>query len=255
MSATVPANRSPGDEAALFAALARGDQRARERLVETFLPLAKHIARRYSRGQEPLDDLVQVASLGLLKAIDRFDPERGLAFSSFAVPTISGEVRRHFRDRTWSVRVPRALGELTQALDKQVTRLTTDLGRAPTVPELAEALGAGEEDVLEAMHARGAYRATSLDMPLRGDEDGGATVGEAMGGDDEGFAHAEHRATLEQLLDVLTPRDREILRLRFEEDMTQAEIADLVGVSQMQVSRLIRQSLDRMRASVRPLRD
>ena len=238
------------EEAELFAALQRGEPNARERLVERFLPLARKLARRYHRGDEPLDDLVQVASLGLLKAIDRFEPGRGLAFSSFAVPTITGEVRRHFRDQTWSVRVPRGLQELTLDVDKAVTRLTTDSGRAPTVAELAETLGRTDEEILEALQARGAYRTTSLETPYGDDEDG-ATLGESMGEVDGGYDRAEERATLGRLLGRLSDRDREIIRMRFEEDMTQAQIAEVVGVSQMQVSRLIRQAIERMRAEAR----
>jgi RNA polymerase sigma-B factor len=253
IAATVAPTVDPArasEEAELFAALQRGEPNARERLVERFLPLARKLARRYHRGDEPLDDLVQVASLGLLKAIDRFEPGRGLAFSSFAVPTITGEVRRHFRDKTWSVRVPRGLQELTLDVDKAVTRLTTDSGRAPTVAELAEHLGRTDEEILEALQARGAYRTTSLETPF-GDDDDAATLGESMGEVDGGYDRAEERATLGRLLGRLSERDREIIRMRFEEDMTQAQIAEVVGVSQMQVSRLIRQAIERMRAEAR----
>ncbi|MBA3328233.1 MAG: SigB/SigF/SigG family RNA polymerase sigma factor [Solirubrobacterales bacterium] len=220
----------------------------RDALVERFLPLARQLARRYQRGEEPLDDLVQVASLGLIKAIDRFDLEREVAFSSYAVPTILGEIKRHFRDRTWSVRVPRDLQELALKVDAAVTRLSVDLHRQPSVPEIVAVVGAGEEAVLEALQAGGAYRATSLETPRGGEEDAN-TLGESIGADEEGFDLAEHRATLGRLLATLSPREREVLRLRFEEDMTQAEIGAVIGVSQMQVSRLIRQAITRLRAA------
>ena len=223
-----------------------GDQRAREELVTRFLPLARQLARRYQRAEEPLDDLVQVASLGLIKAIDRFDPDRQVAFSSYAVPTILGELKRHFRDRTWSVRVPRDLQELALRVDKVVASLSRDLRRAPSVPEIARAVQATEEQVLEALEAAGAYRATSLEAP-RGGEDEGDTLGDSVGTDEGGFALAEDRATLGRLLTTISPREREVLRLRFEEDMTQAEIGEIIGVSQMQVSRIIRGALARLR--------
>ncbi len=226
--------------------LRQGDRRAREELVERFLPLARQLARRYQRAEEPLDDLVQVASLGLLKAIDRFDPDRQIAFSSYAVPTILGELKRHFRDRTWSVRVPRDLQERTLKVDKAVVGLSRDLRRAPSVPEIAVAVETTEEQVLEALEASGAYRATSLQAPRGGDEDGD-TLGDAMGRPELGFQLAEDRATLDRLLHAVTPREREVLRLRFAEDMTQAEIGEIIGVSQMQISRLIRQAVARLR--------
>src|SRR5919199_670094 len=194
-------------------------------------PPAPHPPRRYQRPDEPFDDLFQVACLGLVKAIDRFDLEREVAFSSYAVPTILGEIKRHFRDRTWSVRVPRDLQELALRVDKKVAQLSTDLRRQPTVSEIAEATGATEEEVLEALEASGAYRATSLETPRGGE--------------------AEDGATLAQLLRAVTPREREVLRLRFEYDLTQAEIGERIGVSQMQVSRIIRQSIARLRSVAR----
>jgi RNA polymerase sigma-B factor len=226
------------------------DPDARARLVERFLPLARQLARRYEHTDEPLEDLVQVASIGLVKAIDRFDPERGFAFSSFAVPTILGELRRHFRDKTWSVRVPRDLQELSLTVERVATTLTHDLHRPPTIAEIAAAVGTTDEAVLEAREAAGAYRATSLQAPRGADEEAGETLGDQLGTDEDGFGLAEHRATLARLLSELTPREREILRLRFEEDMTQAEIGERVGVSQMQISRIIRRSLGSLRAAV-----
>jgi RNA polymerase sigma-B factor len=232
----------------LFARLRAGDPAAREALVARFLPLARQLARRYQRVDEPFDDLLQVASLGLVKAVDRFDADRGVAFSSYAVPTILGELKRHFRDRTWAVRVPRDLQELALRVDRTVTELSHGRRSGPSVAEIAGALGVTEEQVLEALEAAGAYRASSFDAPRPGGEEE-ESMGEAVGREDLGFARAEDRATLGALLLELAPREREVLRLRFEEDMTQAEIGERVGVSQMQVSRLIRQSLARMRAA------
>jgi RNA polymerase sigma-B factor len=223
-----------------------GDPAAREALVQRFLPLARQLARRYQRGGEPLDDLIQVASLGLLKAIDRFEPDRTSAFSSFAVPTILGELKRHFRDRGWSVRVPRDLQEMAVRVERVTEELSRNLGRAPTAGEIGEHIGASTEQVLEAREAAGAYRAVSLDRPRDDDEDGEA-VGESMGVEDPGFGLAEDAATVQRLMAVLGEREREVLRLRFEEDLTQAEIGERVGVSQMHVSRLIRQAVTRLR--------
>ena len=215
--------------------------------MERFLPLSRQLARRYQRAEEPLDDLQQVAALGLVKAIDRFDTEREIAFSSYAVPTILGELKRHFRDRTWAVRVPRDLQELSLKVDRAVGELNRD-GRAPAVSAIAEHVGRSEEAVLEALEASAAYRSSSLDAPRpSGDEEAGETVADAMGDPDRGFGLAEDRATLERLMRTIAPREREVLRLRFAEDLTQAEIGERIGVSQMQVSRLIRQSLARLR--------
>jgi RNA polymerase sigma-B factor len=225
-----------------------GDPAAREALVERFLPLARQLARRYQHGGEPLDDLVQVASLGLLKAIDRFDPSRETAFSSFAVPTILGELKRHFRDKGWSVRVPRDLQELTVRVDRVTEQLARELGRAPTLAEVAERTGHTEEQVLEAREAAGAYRAVSLDRPRDDEEEGEGSVGSAMGTEDPGFGVAEDAATVQRLMRVLSEREREVLRLRFAEDLTQSEIGLRVGVSQMHVSRLIRQAIAQLRA-------
>jgi RNA polymerase sigma-B factor len=224
-----------------------GDQAAREALVERFLPLARQLARRYQRGSEPLDDLIQVASLGLLKAIDRFEPDRPTAFSSFAVPTILGELKRHFRDRGWSVRVPRDLQELAVRVERVGEDLTRELGRAPTPAEIGDQVGVTTEQVLEAREAAGAYRAISLDRPRDEDDEGEGGMGDAMGIEDPGFGLAEDAATVERLMGVLGDREREVLRLRFVEDLTQSEIGARVGVSQMHVSRLIRQAVERLR--------
>jgi RNA polymerase sigma-B factor len=230
-----------------------GDRAARDALVDRFLPLARQLARRYLRGSEPLDDLVQVASLGLLKAIDRFEPDRETAFSSFAVPTIRGELKRHFRDRGWSVRVPRDLQEMAVRVDHVAEELALELGRAPTPAEIASHIGATTEQVLEAREAAGAYRAVSLDRPRDEDED--ADRIETMGAEDPGYRIAEDAATVERLMAVLSDREREVLRLRFQEDLTQSEIGARIGVSQMHVSRLIRQAVGRLRAVVEDAQD
>jgi RNA polymerase sigma-B factor len=227
----------------------RGDQDAREQLVQRFLPLARQLARRYQRGGEALDDLIQVASLGLLKAIDRFDPARTTAFSSFAVPTILGELKRHFRDKGWSVRVPRDLQELAVKLEPTTEALSREIGRVPTTAELAERLGVTAEQLLEAREAASAYRAVSLDRP-REDDDEGDGIGAAFGVEDSGFSEAEDAATVEHLMRALTDREREVLRLRFAEDLTQAEIGTRIGVSQMHVSRIIRQAIAQLQHAV-----
>jgi RNA polymerase sigma-B factor len=224
----------------------------RAAIVERFLPLARQLAARYQRPEEPFDDVFQVACFGLIKAVDRFDAERGVAFSSYAVPTIMGEIKRHFRDRTWAVRVPRDLQDLALRVDRVATEMTRELGRAPTVDEVARAIDGEPEDVLEAMQASTAYRATSLETPRSGgDEESGDTLGDTVGITDDGFALAEQRAVLHALLRSLTPREREVVRLRFEEDLTQAAIGERIGVSQMQVSRVLRHALGRLRALAR----
>jgi RNA polymerase sigma-B factor len=242
------AARSAQDRRLLERYHREGDKSAREELVERFLPLARQLARRYQRGGEQLDDLIQVASLGLLKAIDRFDPDRETAFSSFAVPTILGELKRHFRDKGWSVRVPRDLQELAVKVDRLGDEMARELGRAPTPTEIGERVGASAEQVLEAREAAGAYRAVSLDRPRGEESEEGDPFAEAFGVEDPGFSQAEHAATVERLMAGLSEREREVLRLRFEEDLTQSEIGARVGVSQMHVSRLIRQSIARLRA-------
>jgi RNA polymerase sigma-B factor len=242
------ANRAEQDRALFARYLDKRDPVDREMLVERFLPLARQLARRYQRPEEPFDDLFQVACLGLVKAIDRFDLEREVAFSSYAVPTILGEIKRYFRDRTWSVRVPRDLQELALKVDRAVSDLALDLHRQPTVEEISAKVGADEEDVLEALEASGAYKATSLESPRGSEDEAGETLGDTLGTEEHGFELAEDRATIEHLMRSITPREREVLRLRFIEDLTQAEIGERIGVSQMQVSRIIRQSVARLRA-------
>ncbi|MBA3748933.1 MAG: SigB/SigF/SigG family RNA polymerase sigma factor [Solirubrobacterales bacterium] len=237
--------RARGDRT-LFARLQAGDPRARAALAERFMPLARSLARRYESSGEPLEDLVQVASLALVKAIDRFDSSRGLAFTSFAVPTIVGELKRHFRDRTWAVRPPRELQELVLRIDRAAVRISQELDRAPTIGELAAATGANEEQILEALQARGGRRTLSLHAKQPGEADA-PTLEDSLGSDDDGFEHAESRALLDRLCVGLPARSRDVLRMRFEEDLTQAEIGQRLGVSQMQVSRIIRQTLAQLR--------
>jgi RNA polymerase sigma-B factor len=217
----------------------------REALVRRYLPLATALAARYRHTSEPFDDLRQVASLGLLKAIDRYDPVRRTAFSSFAVPTILGELRRHFRDTTWAVKVPRDVQDLANRLDGAALALERELGRAPTVDELAAHLDTTAERIADARGAIGAHRAGSLDA-ARAEDDGGGTLADVLGEDDPGLDAVEDAVTLERLARTLGEREREILRLRFREDLRQSDIGERLGISQMHVSRLIRQSLARL---------
>jgi len=224
-----------------------GDRAAREQLVERMLPLARRLARRYRRSDEPLDDLIQVATLGLIKAIDRFDPSRETAFSSYAVPTMLGELKRYFRDNGWAVHVPRGMQERVMQVDGAVKELSLRLGRSPSADQVAAHTGLSIEQVLEAMEAASAYDAVSLESYRFGDEGDGETYAETIGAEDDRFELVEYGATIAPTLQALPPRDRVVLHLRFVEDMTQAEIAERVGVSQMHVSRLIRRALERLR--------
>jgi RNA polymerase sigma-B factor len=219
----------------------------REMLVDRFLPLARSITARFVRRGEPFDDVFQVACLGLVKAIERYDPARGQAFSSFAVPTIAGEIKRYYRDRTWAVHVPRDLQELALEVEGAINELHHEQARSPTVAEIADRLGVDEDDVPEALQARHAHRAASLDAPAYDSDDFSASVGELVGTAELGFARAEIRADLEALQRILPPRHRLILHLRFDADMTQQQIGERVGLSQMQVSRILRSALERLR--------
>jgi RNA polymerase sigma-B factor len=210
------------------------------------LPLARALAGRYVGRGEPLDDLVQVACIGVMKAIDGFDLERDVRFSSYATPTVLGEIKRHFRDRTWALHVPRGTQELQLKVAKARDEMTHDLGRSPTVAELAKKVEASLEDVLDALQSAQAHRTRSFDEPAGED----STLAESLGTVDPELGRAEMRVLLDAAFDVLSDRDREILRLRFEEDMTQTEISERIGVSQMQVSRLIRQALARLRLDI-----
>jgi RNA polymerase sigma-B factor len=224
------------------------DPALRDQLIEAHLGLAEYLARRFSNRGEPLDDLVQVASVGLLKAVDRFDPERAVEFSTYATHTIVGELKRHFRDKGWAVRAPRRMQELYLRLGKIVSSLSQELGRSPTIQELAAEAQVSEEEVLEALEAGQAYRFASLDAPSPGDEDGD-TLGAHLGQEDPQMTDAEHRAALSPLIARLPPREQRILHLRFFEGLTQSEIAARLGISQMHVSRLLARSLAQLRGA------
>jgi RNA polymerase sigma-B factor len=228
---------------ALFARHAAGDPRARNELIEQFLPLAHSVARRYKRRGEPLDDLLQVASVALVNAVDRFEPGRGHAFTSFAVPTIVGELKRHFRNTGWSVRPPRSLQELTLQVEAAAGRLSQRLNRAPTVAELVAETGATEEQVLQTLHASTARDARSLQAPVRDDATNQQTLGDTLGIEDDGYAKAEDRAALGALLAYLSPNERLIVRLCFERDLTQVQVGELLGLSQIKVSRIVRRAI------------
>ncbi len=216
------------------------------------MPLARSLARRYHRGEEPLEDLEQVAALGLLKAIRGFDPDRGSAFASFAVPTIVGELRRHFRDKGWAIRVPRDLQELALAVQRKADAMATEMGRPPTVAQLAEKLGRDPEDVLEAREALRAMRPASLDRPSSGDEDEDESPIARIGGLDPGYERTDEAVTIGRLVRDLPDRERRILALRFGGDLTQSEIGERLGISQMHVSRLLRRTIEELQSQARP---
>jgi RNA polymerase sigma-B factor len=249
----VSENRSRAERTApLFAELAtleKGDprrERLRELLVEEHLPLVRHFARRFSNRGEPFDDLLQVGTLGLIAAIDRFDPTRGVEFLSFAVPTITGEIKRHFRDQGWSVRVPRRLQELHLSLNAAVGELAQKNGHAPNPSELAEHLGIPRAEVLEGLAVANAYRSSSLDERLSGEEDS-PTLAATLGEEDAALEGVEYRESLQPLLATIPARERRILILRFFGNMTQSQIAADIGISQMHVSRLLSQTLAKLR--------
>jgi RNA polymerase sigma-B factor len=218
----------------------------RESMIVQHLPLADSLARRYSYTSEPLDDLTQVARLGLLKAVERWDPDRGTAFSTFALPTIKGELQRHFRDRTWTIRPPRDLQELYVRVQRTRSRLATELGREPTARDVAEVIGCAVEAVVEALQAGDAYAPQSLDAPLQADQDAGATELDRVPEGRAELARTENATALRQLGQVLDERSWEVVRLRFEEDLLQREIAERVGCSQMHVSRILRDAIARL---------
>jgi RNA polymerase sigma-B factor len=222
------------------------DRALRDDLVTAHMGLAEYLARRFTNRGEPLDDLIQVAALGLLKAVDRFDPERGLEFSTYATPTIVGELKRHFRDKGWAVRVPRRVQELHLRLGSVVSVLSQELGRSPTIGEIAQAAAVSEEEVLEAIEAGHAYRFTSLDAPSGSEDE--MTLSAELGEEDQGLIDSEHRVTLSPLIAQFPPRERMILHLRFFEGMTQSEIAGRLGISQMHVSRLLARALTQLRS-------
>ncbi len=229
-----------------------GDVTLRNDLVQAHLGLARYLARRFANRGETLDDLVQVASLALVKAVDRFEPERGLEFSTFATPTIVGEIKRHFRDKGWAVQVGRRIQELHLRVAEAVGPLTQELGRSPTIPEIARKVGASEEQVLEAIEAASAYRSVSIAGAETSEErDRPAGWAPQLAEDEEGFDHVEAGMTVVDLFQQLPPRERKILYLRFYKSMTQSQIAGQLGMSQMHVSRLIARSLEQLRAMAR----
>jgi RNA polymerase sigma-B factor len=240
---------------ALFTALSDGDlpederSRLRDELVRLHLPLVEHFARRFLNRGEPYDDLLQVGTIGLIKAVDRFDLERGVEFSTYATPTIVGEIKRHFRDRGWAIRVPRRLQELRITITSATAELTQELGRSPTVAELAHRVGVAQEEIIEGLESSNAYSTLSLDAPDSGD-DSALSMIDVIGGDDEALEHVENRETIKPLLEGLDPREKHILTLRFFKGMTQSQIAAEIGISQMHVSRLLARTLEKLRTSL-----
>jgi RNA polymerase sigma-B factor len=227
-----------------------GDLAAREELIERYMALVRSLARRYSYRGEQLDDLVQIGAIGLIKAIDRFDLSRNVELTTYATPNIIGEIKRHFRDKGWSVRVPRGLQELNVQISKLIEQLTVQLSRSPTIAELAEAAGVEEEAVLEALESGRAYSSVSLSPGAGSDEDGELDPLESLGAEDVEFELSEDRAVLAPGFKVLDQRERRILHLRFFSGLTQSQIAEQIGISQMHVSRLIRRSLEKIREEI-----
>ena len=227
-----------------------GDLKAREQLIEQYMSLVRSLARRYSYRGEQLEDLVQIGAIGLIKAIDRFDLERGVELTTYATPNIIGEIKRHFRDKGWSVRVPRGLQELNVQLSRLVEQLTVQLARSPTIPELAKAAGVEEEEVLEALESGRAYTSLSLSVGGGGGDDDDLDPLESLGTEEHQYEVSEDRAVLAPGFKVLDERERTILQLRFFEGLTQSQIAQQVGISQMHVSRLIRRSLEKIRETI-----
>ena len=228
----------------------QGDLAAREKLIEQYMSLVRSLARRYSYRGEQLEDLVQIGAIGLIKAIDRFDLERGVELTTYATPNIIGEIKRHFRDKGWSVRVPRGLQELNVQLSRLVEQLTVQLSRSPTIPELAKAAGVEEEQVLEALESGRAYTSLSLSVGGGGGDDDDLDPLESLGTEEHQYEVSEDRAVLAPGFRVLDDRERRILHLRFFKGLTQSQIAQQVGISQMHVSRLIRRSLEKIRETI-----
>lgn len=245
---TIPGNTD--DRTLLIAYQRDGSQPALEELTERYLPLARGLAGRYRHTNESQEDLIQVANMALVKAIQRFDTERGVAFSSFAVPTILGELKRYFRDHSWSVHVPRGLQERGSLVNRTVDTLSERLGRSPSVNEVAAELDLDLEQVLEGLEAAQAFNASSLDADRQSDDEGAGTLGDLIGDDDPGYDLVEYGASVEDVLNKMPNRTRQILHLRFRDDLTQTEIAQRVDISQMHVSRIIRHALAELRASI-----
>ena len=229
-----------------------GDMDAREKLVMSHLNLVRFIANKFKNRGEPIDDLVQVGYLGLLKAIDRFDPARGLEFTTFATPTIMGEIKRHFRDKGWSVRVPRRLQELSAKVNQATDTLTSQLQRSPTIAEIAEYLDATVDEVLEAMESSSAYSSVSLETPSGMEDDDAPSVIDRYATEDEELAFTDDRIIIEEALASFSPREREVIEMRFLQGMTQIEIAEKLGISQVQVSRLLRRTLKKIQEKIDP---
>jgi RNA polymerase sigma-B factor len=227
-----------------------GDLQAREQLIEQYMSLVRSLARRYSYRGEQLEDLVQIGAIGLIKAIDRFDLERGVELTTYATPNIIGEIKRHFRDKGWSVRVPRGLQELNVQLSRLMEQLTVQLGRSPTIPELAKAAGVEEEEALEALESGRAYTSLSLSVGGGGGEDDDLDPLDSIGTEEHEYEVSEDRALLAPGFRALDERERMILQLRFFEGLTQSQIAQQIGISQMHVSRLIRRSLEKIRETI-----
>lgn len=225
---------------------------AREKLVMSHLNLVRFIANKFKNRGEPIDDLVQVGYLGLLKAIDRFDPSRGLEFTTFATPTIMGEIKRHFRDKGWSVRVPRRLQELSAQVNQATDTLTSQLQRSPTVAEIADYLDATVDEVLEAMESSSAYSSVSLEAPSGTDDDDTPSVIDRYATEDSDLAFTDDRIIIEEALASFSPREREVIEMRFLKGMTQIEIAEKLGISQVQVSRLLRRTLKKIQDKIDP---
>ncbi|GAA1998532.1 MULTISPECIES: RNA polymerase sigma factor SigF [Nocardioides] len=226
-----------------------GRESARDALVHLHLPLVEHCARRFRNRGEPFEDLVQVGTIGLIKSIDRFDSDRGVEFSTYATPTIIGEIKRYFRDKGWAIRVPRRLQELRMQIGSATAELTQTLGRSPTARELAECIGCTVEEIVEGIESSNAYSTLSLDASDDSD-DGAATMLDAIGIEDAGLEHVEIRESIKPLLDQLDAREKKILLLRFFRNMTQSQIAEEIGVSQMHVSRLLNRTLEHLRRSL-----
>jgi RNA polymerase sigma-B factor len=248
--------KSPGsvtetDRRALLRAYReKGDTAARDRLIESFIPVVRSIAYRYAGRGEQIDDLEQVASVGLIKAIERFDLDRDVELMTYVFPTVVGELKRHFRDRGWSVTVPRRLKELHYRLSRLIEELTATLGRSPTIAELAEETGVDEEEVVEALEVGRAYASRSLTRALEGDEGGGAELIDLIDDEERGYEAAENRELLASGLRTLDERERRIIHLRFVDGLTQSQIAVEIGISQMHVSRLIRRALEKLSAEI-----
>src|SRR5215510_6841894 len=235
-------------DALLVAYHRNGDEAARDQALIELMPLVRALASRYAGRGEPLEDLVQVGSIGLIKAVDRFDVDRGVDFASYAVPTIVGEIRRHFRDKAWAMHVPRRLKELSLRLSRTLDQLTTELGRSPTLAELAAAAGVEEEDAIDALDSMNAYSTRSLHAPF--DDDSDDSLSEKLGTEELGYVEVEDGAIVDAGLEALDERERQIVELRFFHELTQSQIASEIGISQMHVSRLLRRALATMRGRI-----